>query len=301
MNLEYLNTFIEVAKLGSLSQAAKKLYISQPTVTFQIKRLEQELGYRLIERDTHRVLLTINGKRFFQFAEYVYQEHKHLLFDMAQNEKGVTGRLSIAASPVIGEYVVPSLISRFKEDSPAVNMIVKIMDSQHVIKAVAENPEMVGFCGIAPKSSELNSVMLGEDEMLLIVYPGHPLTMKKQVTIDDLFGETLIFRVETVGGDYFYSRTLRKAGLDPDVYQPQIITGTTTGVLAAVESKAGIGFLSHLAIKHSEAMGMVKVVKIKNIRLKHQYYFVHNKSVAPGTLLESFIGFIKQLTLNSED
>jgi DNA-binding transcriptional LysR family regulator len=301
MNLEYLNTFIEVVKAGNLSKAAKKLYITQPTVTFQIKRLEEELGYRLIERNSRNFLLTTNGKRFFRFAEYVYQEHRHVLFDMAQNEKGITGRLSVAAPPIIAEYIVPNLISRYREDTPVIDIEVNIMDSRKAIQAVVENPEIVGFCGAISdfkkkmsEAPELTSSIIGEDEMVLIVYPGHPFTIKKQITIADVIGEPLILRAETAGRDLFYARILKKAGLDLDVYHPKIIMGTTSGVLSAVESKVGIGFVSNLAIKNSEAMGLVKVVKIKEVRLRNQYYIVHHKDVATDSPLADFVSFIHQ-------
>jgi DNA-binding transcriptional LysR family regulator len=294
MNLEYLNTFIEVVNKKNLSAAAKKLHLSQPTVTAQIQKLEQELGCRLIERDTHNFSLTAKGKRVFLFAEYMYQEHKHLLFDLAQIDKGVTGRLTVAASPNIGEYIVPNLISRFREENPALEIIVSIMDAQTVVKMVAEDPEVVGFSGIPPKSPEIDYIRFGEDEMVLIVYPGHPFTVKKQVTLADLIGETLIFRGETVGRNVFFSRILIEAGIDLSVYQPKFIMGTTSGILSAVESKAGIGFVSNLAIKNSEAMGMIKVIKVKNIKLKYQHYFIYNKNIQPDSLLANFVSFIHQ-------
>jgi DNA-binding transcriptional LysR family regulator len=300
MNLEYVNTFIEVVKVGNLSIAAKKLYISQPTVSFHIKRLEEELGYRLIERDTRNFLLTPNGKRFFKFAEYVFQEHKHLLLDMAQIEKGATGRLSVAAPPILGEYVVPNLINKFKEDNPTIDIFVEIMEAREVVKTVTQNPDMVGFCRIGPKAPNLNYAKLGEDEMVLIVYPGHPFTMKNQISIADLIGETLIFRAERVGGILPYAKILKQAGIDLDIYHPKIVMGTSNGVLSAVESKVGIGFISNLAIKNSKAMGLVQVMKIKNVRLRNQYFFVHNKNIVPDSLLAKFIDFLNQ-SIGSSD
>jgi DNA-binding transcriptional LysR family regulator len=266
VNLEYLNTFIEVVKAGNLSKAAKTLYISQPSVTFQIKKLEQELGYRLITRDSHNFLLTANGKRFFRYAEYVYQEHKHLLSDMAQIEQGIIGRLSVAAPAIIAEHLVPSLISKFREDTPAIDVIVKIMPHQDVIDLVTENPDIIGFCGMIPDSREVDYFQIRQDEIVLIVYPGHPFAAKQKITMADLIGEPLILRSETAGRSLGYAKVLKKAGLDLDTYQPKIIMGTTSGVLTAVESKGGIGFISNLAIKNSESMGMIKVVRIKNVK-----------------------------------
>jgi DNA-binding transcriptional LysR family regulator len=300
MNLEYLNTFIEVARLESLSSAAKRLNLSQPAVSLQIQKLEKELGYRLIDRDPHRFLLTTQGKRFFRFAEYVYQEHKHLVFDMDQIEKGVTGSLTVAASPVIGEFVVPHLIALFKENNPGIDINVEIMDSPLVVEAIADNPNLVGFTGSSSTSPELSYITLGEEEMTLIVYPGHPFAIKKQVSVNDLIGESIIIRAETRGRIRFYAKVLKKAGLDLDTYHPKIVMGTTSGVVSAVEEKAGIGFVSNLAIKNSEAMGMVKTIRIKNVRIKHQYHFVYNKNICPDPIMNSLIDFMYQANLAND-
>lgn len=300
MNLAYLNTFIEVVKHENLTNAAKKLYLSQPAVTLQIQKLEKELGYSLIERDTRHFLLTPGGKRFFQFAEKVCQEHEHLLFDNAQIEKGIAGLILTVASPIIGEFFLPGLISRFKENNHAIDINVKIMDSMNVIKEVAENPDILGFCSVVPKSPDLNFFEIGEDQTVLIVHPGHPLAIKKQVTIADLVGESLIFRAETIGGKLYFSRFFKKAGIDLKNYQPKMVMGTPSGVLSAVESKTGIGFISNLAIKNSETTGKIKVVKIKNLNLRHRFYFVHNRNMVLDTLLTNFIRFINQNKFTNE-
>jgi DNA-binding transcriptional LysR family regulator len=294
MNLEYLRTFIEVVRLSSLSQAARKLYLTQPAVSFQIHKLEKELGYRLIDRDRHHFSLTAKGKRFFQFAEYVHEGHIRLQSDIAQIDRAITGSITVAATPILAEYVVPNLISKFKEGKPAVDVAVNIMDSLNVIETVKENPDIVGFSRIATDFSELNVVKLGEDEVVLIVYPGHPFAIRKRVLIADLLGECLILRGPTIGHDHFYTRTLKNAGIDLDVYQPKIVAGTASGVVSAVRSKAGIGLISNLAITDSEAAGKIKVTKIANIDLSKPYYFVHNIAADRNDLLADFVFFIGQ-------
>jgi DNA-binding transcriptional LysR family regulator len=200
----------------------------------------------------------------------------------------------VAASPIHGEHIVPQMISKFKEDNPAINVVVKIMEPPDVFKAVSENPEMVGFCGTRHKSSDLKYVHLGEDEIVLIVYPGHPFTLKKQIKVDDLIGECIIIRKETGGGEVIYSSLLKRAGFDLDNYQPQIVMGTSSGIISAVQAKAGIGFISNLAIKNAEAMGLIKTVRIKDIQLRKKYYLFHNKNLIPDSLVANFVSFITQ-------
>jgi DNA-binding transcriptional LysR family regulator len=297
LNQEYLNTFIVVAQTKNLSKAAKKLYISQSTVSAHIQRLEKELGCRLIDRDTRNFSLTPQGKRFFLFAEYMDQEHKHLRIDLDQINKGITGRLSVVASPNIGENLVPRLISRFREDNPSVEIVVHLMHGQDVINTVSANPDVVGFTGLKPNSSEVKSIKFDSDEIVLIVYPGHPFVFRKEVTIADLIGESLIFREETVGRNTILLNILKRAGVDLNAYQPRCFMGSNSGILSAVEAKAGIGFISQLAIQNSEALGLIKVVKIQNLKTRYYHYFVHNKNRGSDSLSTGFIRFIEQNAL----
>jgi DNA-binding transcriptional LysR family regulator len=296
MNLEYLNTFIEVVRLGSLSQAARKLYLTQPGVTLQIQKLEKELGYRLIDRDRHHFALTAKGKRFFQFAEYVHAEHHHLLSDIAQIDRAVSGSISVAATPILAEYVVLEIVGKFKEGKPAVDVDVNLMDSISVIETVKENPDVVGFSRVGSEYSEVNSVKLGDDEVVLIVYPGHPFAVKKEVTISDLVGECLVLRGSKVGRDHNYKQVLRYAGVDLDFYQPKIIAGTASGVVSAVTSKAGIGIISSLAVANSVASGKVMVTRISNVDLRSTYHLIYNRNVGRNPLLADFVFFASQQT-----
>ena len=84
MNLDYLKTYLEVIKLGSFSEVAKKLAISQPAVSFQIQKLEQDLGVRLLDRSQKAITVTEAGKRFLRFAEAVEEARDHLQHDLDQ-------------------------------------------------------------------------------------------------------------------------------------------------------------------------------------------------------------------------
>jgi DNA-binding transcriptional LysR family regulator len=94
---------------------------------------------------------------------------------------------------------------------------------------------------------------------------------------------------------------LKEAGIDLTAYQPKFLMGSTAGIVSAVEAKMGIGFVSSLAIKHSEALGLVKVVNVNNLILKTYHYFLHNKNMSSDGFMANFISFINQnTTIDSE-
>ena len=205
MNLEFLKTYCEVVKLGGLCKAARKLYLSQVAVSFQIKSLERELGCRLIERDRNNFSITFESKRFFRFAEYVFLEHQHVLSELTKMRQGVRGNLIIASSPIIGEFLLLHALSEFWIQNPHINIELVLAGSFKAIEAVEKGTKTVGFCSILPTQPALEYQKIGKDEQVLILYPGHPFWALKEIAVSDLMGETLILHAEPVGIKHSYN------------------------------------------------------------------------------------------------
>jgi len=293
VNLDYLRTYLEVIRLGSFSEAAKKLSISQPAVSFQIQKLEQDLGVRLIDRGQKSITMTEAGKRLLRFAESVEEERDHLRHELDQLREEVTGNLVVTASTIPGEFLLPSILSEFKALHPAIRAQVAVSDSLTVISGVRDGAYEIGFCGIAPEGQGLETFKIAEDEIVLIVFPEHPFAERREVSLAELEGEPLIFREETSGTQQSLHTYLSKAGgLDLSKWVPNLLLGTTQAVVSAVEARAGIAFVSNLAIKKSLALDLVKVVKVEGLTLNRDFFCIYRKERIVSRLLEEFIAFV---------
>ena len=293
MNLDYLKTFLEVVRLGSFSEVAKRLSISQPAVSFQIQKLEQDLGVRLIDRGQKRIALTDAGKRLLRFAEAVEKEQSRLTRDLDRLREEVTGEIVIAASTIPGEVLLPSILGEFKALHPAIGARVEASDSITVINRVQDGSYDVGFCGVKPEGKELDYFKMADDDIVLIVSPEHPFARRRKVSPLELEGEQIIFREETSGTQRSLKSLLAKAGLDIGKWSPSLILGTSQAVVSAVESALGIAFVSNLAIKKSLALGLVKQVSVDGIKLKRDFYCVYRKERVVSRLLSEFIDFVQ--------
>ena len=293
MNLENLKTFQEVINLGSFSEVAKKLAISQPAVSFQIQKLEQELGIRLIDRTQRAITLTAAGKRLLRFAESVGKEREHLRRDLEQMREHISGDLLIAASTIPGEFILPPLLAKFKRLHPAVSVQVAGSDSLTVINGVRDNAYEIGFCGMAPEGQELESFKVAGDEIILIVFPEHPFARRNEVSLAELEGEPLIFREATSGTQRNLESRLSQAGLDLRKWAPNLVLGTTQAVVSAVEARAGIAFVSNIAAQKSLKLGLVRTVTVSSVKLNRDFYCIYRKERIVSRLLEEFIHFIQ--------
>jgi DNA-binding transcriptional LysR family regulator len=293
MNLEYLRTYIEVIKAGSFSEVAKKLSISQPAVSFQIQKLEQELGVRLVDRRQKKLMMTEAGKRLLVFAELFDKEHQTLMRDFEHLREELTGNLVIAASTMPGDFILPPILGDFKKLHPAVDIQVEVTDSARVIEAVKSGEYDIGFCGIFPEDRDLEADKIAEDEIVLIVFTEHPFARRKVVSFAEVSAEPLIFREPTSGTQRSLEALLSGAGFDLSRCKPALVFGTTEAVITAVEAKSGIAFVSNLAIKKSVSLGLVKEVRIEGVTLKRDFFCIYRKQGIVSRLLEEFISFVK--------
>jgi DNA-binding transcriptional LysR family regulator len=293
MNIEQLYTFQEVARLGSFSEVAKKLGISQPAVSFQIQKLEQELGIRLVDRSQRAIALTEAGKRLLDFAEAVGEEREQLQHDLEQMRDEIAGDLRLNASTIPGEYLLPPLLARFKQQHPAVRIQVDVSDSMTVIDRISENTGEIAFCGIAPEGRDLDSFRIASDEIVLIVPVEHPFARKGEITPDKLEGEPFIFREATSGTQRSLQNMLAKAGLDTRKWTPHLVLGSTQAVMLAVAAGAGIAFVSDVAVKKGLAPGRVIQVSVRSLKLRRDFYCVYRKERIVSRLHQEFINFIR--------
>jgi len=293
MNLDYLTTFLEVARLGNFSEVARRFSITQPAVSFQIHRLERDLGVRLLERGPKSVTLTEAGKRLLSFAEKVERQRKELMDDLDHMRQELTGRIIIAASTIPGEMLLPPILGEFKALHPAVDAQMEICDSLAVISKIQAGTHDVGFCGLRPDSKELDSFEVAEDEIVLIVFPDHPFAGRKSISFLELQGEPLVARENSSGTERSLRSLLAKSGLDTSRWSPTLVLGSTQAVLSAVEAKVGIAFISNLAIRKSTVLGLVKQVSVKGLELKRAFYCIYRREKPASRLPGEFISFVR--------
>lgn len=292
--LKYLETYIEAVKASGLSKAADKLHLTQPAVSFQIRSIEKQLGVTLIGRRKGNFFMTPEGKRFFRFADYVLHEHTRLLQDISQMGMEVSGKLLINASPIIGEFMLPNILNEFKEHNPSVEVQLTIAKNTDTIwEEVKEGKINIGFCGMRLADQRLETITIGEEDQVLIVYPDHPFAKSKEIEASDLIGESLILRVSPNELKYMKNALLR-IGFNFDQYPPKLILGTTAGVISAVAAKSGISIVPSIAIGSVRSIGLIKVVKIRNLKLKRDVVFVYRKDRIMDSVDMKFIQFIRR-------
>ncbi len=293
MNLEYLTTFVQIVRTGSFSEVARNLSITQPAVSFQISKLERDLGVRLMDRSQKPISLTEAGKKLLRFAESVELEKDKLMQGLEQLREEVSGNLTIAASTIPGEIILPPILGEFHSLHPLTSARIDVSDSLGVIARVREGTYDMGFCGSRPAGKDLDCFKVAEDEIVLIVFPEHPLAGRANVPFMELRDEPFVLREETSGTQQSLESHLTKSGLNTDALRPSLVVGTTQAVVSAVEAKVGMGFVSSLAVTKSVALGLVKVIALSDVRLQRDFFCIYRQERMVSRLLNEFISFVR--------
>ncbi len=252
MELSHLHTFVAIARQGHMTRAAKALHLTQPALSAQLSKLEDELGQSLFDRTPKGMELTEAGEVFLQFVEPVLarlDEGKRALAELAGLKLGT---LSIGGGATATNYLLPHLVARFHHAHPRIRFFVREQASQGVIEAVLGGELDIGVVTtvptrgnrpVLPASLEVHKWV--EDELMLIVPTSSPLHGKAQFTWKELANEPLVlFEAGSA------VRTLIDSRLEGEGIHPEIVMELRSieAIKQMVAEGIGAGFVSRYAL-----------------------------------------------------
>ena len=253
-----MECFLAVARLGNLSRAAEEMFLTQPTLTARLKALEEEVGDRLFVRTSRGMRLTDAGRELVPYAERAvgsFEEGKRRLEDL----RGASGgRLVIGASPGVGTYALPGLLERFAAAYPRVSVSVRTGHSEEILEMTLKEEVQLGLTR-AMRHPEIESLRLYDDELVLVVDPGHRFTRKGSADLAEIGEEQLIFFDHD--SSYFEQThaLFRNAGIG------ELRMMEVDNIEAAkrmVEHRLGVAFLPRTAIVRSVAAGNLVLIPV---------------------------------------
>jgi LysR family hydrogen peroxide-inducible transcriptional activator len=191
MELHQLRYFLAVAGEGNFSRAAQKAHVAQPSLSQQIRKLEDEVGQPLFDRLPRAVLLTEAGERFRGFAQRILASVADAQKCIDEYKGQPAGKLVIGAIPTIAPYLLPRLLPRFHQEHPNVRVEVIEDVTENLARSLEEGEVDLGLLSTCD-SEELSKEQLGEEPLLVVVPSGHRLTKKGRVTWRDLKQERFL-------------------------------------------------------------------------------------------------------------
>ncbi|MHB1404947.1 MAG: selenium metabolism-associated LysR family transcriptional regulator [Desulfitobacteriaceae bacterium] len=291
MNFHQLHIFNVVAKHRSYSKAAAELYLSQPTVSVHLQKLEQELGMELFEQLGRNIYLTDAGRMLFIYTQKIFalaEEAERALEELQGLHKG---RIRIGASTTPGIYYLPHLLGQFKNDYPGIELILDVANSMEIEKKILANQLDLAVVGERPSEGDLIAESFRTDHLVMILSPNHPLLSQEKITLEDLARQRFIMREPGSGTRKAIEDAFAREGIHLRVAMEY---GSTDGIKHAVAANLGISIVSELAVKLCEQTGLVVVREIPEIEVKREFCLVYHKDKHLPPLVQTFIKATKE-------
>lgn len=297
MNLKQLEAFVRVSERRSFSKAAKELFLTQPTVSAHISSLEKELDARLFVRNTKEVDLSEEGKKLYDYAKQMVElEHKiedAFHADKEQEQQCIT----IAASTVPAQYLLPQILARFNEKYPKEQFRISETDSTQVVEQVLNRTIDVGFTGTVLEKKHCVYIPFYEDE-LIIITPNNERYRKfceEGTGTNWIADEPLIMREEGSGTRKEAEKQLRKSGIDISSLNVVASIENQEAIKRSVENGMGVSIISRLAAQKDIENGLLLGFdlpagdRVRNINI------VYNKGIRLSGATERFIRTVREV------
>lgn len=291
INLNQLRAFVSVIDKKSFSSSARSLGLSQPAITLQIQALEAQLGAALIERRYKNVALTEAGKMLYPVATSMLAKLDQAAADIDRIGEAVSGSLVIGGSTTPGQYLLPKIVGLFRGEYPQVTVRLEIGDTDAILEKLDSGAINAAIVGAPAKGRKIECSECAEDELILVVPPGHRLAGKRGRELAELTKEELIFRERGSGTRRMVEGFLTSHGISSGDLHISMELGTSEAVINAVEQGLGVSIVSRWAAEKGLKLGTLREVKLRGLPISRKFYLAVTKR--PKTrAMETFLAHL---------
>lgn len=263
MTLTQIEYLIAVEKFGNFSEAAQNCFVTQPTLSMQIQKLEDELDVIIFRRDKHPIVPTEIGQKIIEQAKQVLKEKEklHIILEVERGE--FVGALKVAIIPTISSYLLPMFLSNFINKYPNVELIIDEVTTDEVISGLEKGYFDIGIIALRSKNESLKSESLYYEPFVAFLPPDHDLMKKSKVSQDDLNVSDFLLLKE---GHCLRDQTLSicKSNENDWVERSSKVvfeSGNLETLIKLVEQKFGMTLLPYLALQYIKEKKRLSQIK----------------------------------------
>ncbi len=292
MTFEDLRVFVTVAAERSFSRAARKLRRTQPAVSQAIRRLEDDAGERLIDRSSRDGTLTDAGELLLDYATRLLRLAEEATGAVADLRDVRKGRVLIGANEG-GVHALLPLIQAFQQQFPSVLVDVRRIHSRQMAQEVLLRTVDFGLITFNPPERELLSMVIGSDELVLLVRPDHPLASRKQITMEEVGQQPIIAHNDPSPARERVLRLYetRNAPLNIRMSLPSL-----DGIKRAVEMGLGVALLPRRCANGEITRGQLVEIKVPDLRSPRQVRFIYRRDGDLSHAAQAFLEVTKTAT-----
>lgn len=272
MTLRHLEIFVEVAECGKMSEAAKKMYIAQSSVSQAILEIERQYNIRLFERYSKKLYLTEAGEEMLRYAQNITELYNTMDQQMRYNNRTV--RIRVGATMTIGACLIGDILKEFNARHSNVNVTVMVRNTPNLERRLMSSELDIALVEGRTKERELVSRKFFTDHLSLVVGREHPFYQRDSIEISELEDQPFIFRETGSGTRIMTEEFLARHGVK---VREVWMCNNSEAIKNAVINNYGISLLSELLVKRECREGLMHKLPIHNVELTQNYSLVYHK------------------------
>ncbi len=289
LTLRQLRLFESVVRNCSFTRASEEMHLTQPAVSIQVKRLEEQVGMNLLEQVGKKIFPTAAGKAMYGAASEILRRLDHLKDEMETLKGEIVGPLQLSVVTT-GKYFMPHLLGHFLQQHPGVEPRLKFANRARVVERLMDNEDDFVVMGQIPDDDQrLVSHPFLENVLGFVAPPGHPLAGRGRLRLQEVIRERFIGREAGSGTRQAVDRVLDQKGLH---VEPYMELGSSEAIKQAVLAGLGIAVLSLHSLQLELDTGKLVVLDVEEFPVKRRWYAVHLKGKRLSLVARTFLDFI---------
>ncbi len=294
LNVHQLNVFVTAAETLNFTQTAKKLHLTQSSVSQHIKSLETQLGMELFVRKGRTLEVTDAGGVLLPLAREIVEDSIRATERMEMLKSEVHGSLIIGCNTAPGKYVLPQLLAEFHNQHPLVKITCTVLPQQMAMEELSTGELQFALTNVKDRNQSGEFHLFMREPVVLVVPQDHRWAEKGMIEPNELMEECFVMREEGSGTYETVKHGLTGVGVDVERLNAFLVMGTSEAVALAVQQGLGCGFISKMIVDKI-CGNRVSVVDIEDLSMIQEIYFVRQTSQPATGAQVAFWNFITKL------
>lgn len=286
--LHQLKVFEATARHGSFTRAAEELYLTQPTVSIQVKQLTKAVGLPLFEQIGKRLYLTEAGQKLLATCQEIFQGLEQFEMSVADLKGMKQGKLKLAVITT-AKYFVPRLLGPFCKRFPGIDISLKVTNHKLIQESMATNEDDLYIISQAPSQPDLAVHPFLENPLVVLAPTSHPLAQKKNIPIEALNNESFIMREPGSGTRTAVEKLFSEKEVKVKV---RLELGSNEAIKQAIAGGLGISVLSQHTIISEGTTGEFAILDVQGFPIERHWYVANLAGKQLSVVAETFLQFL---------
>ena len=282
-----LEIFEAIARLGSFTRASEELYLTQPTVSMQIKKLTETIGVPLIEQVGKKIHLTPDGQQLAQATREVFDIMDRYTMSVAERRGLKQGKLSLMAITT-ASYFAPRLLGEFAKLYPGIDVTLRVTNKEQVLASIADNLDDLYFLGQPPEDIDVVATPIMDNPIVVLAAPDHPLAHKKKIRLERLAQEPWLMREKGSGTRNAIERRFAEHGI---TIRPRLELGSNEAIKQAILAGLGVSALSRHTLTLNQP-GQFAVLDVEGFPILRHWYAVYPAGRQLSVVARAFLDYL---------